>query len=74
MVKKNIRKYKIMEKHIELTKSGNYMVARNLLYLLRKGEIKLGLSDVDYDTEEFLESIDSPVTYSSNGYTVTYRI
>lgn len=74
MVKKNIRKYKIMEKHIELTKSGNYMVARNLLYLLRKGKIKLGLSDVDYDTEEFLESIDSPVTYSSNGYTATYRI
>ena len=36
MLKKNIRKYKIMEKHMELIKNGNYETARNLLWLLRK--------------------------------------
>ena len=51
MLKKNIRKYKIIEKHIEWTKSGNYMAARNLLWLLRKGYIKLGLGDTDWETE-----------------------
>lgn len=74
MVNKNIRKYKIIEKHIEWTKSGNYAAARNLLWLLRKGYVKLGLDNTDYETECFLESIDSPVFYGRNGYTATFRI
>ena len=74
MLKKNIRKYKIIEKHMEWVKSGNYIVARNLLWLLRKGYIKLGLGDTDWETEMFLESIDFPAFYSGNGYTATFRI
>lgn len=74
MIKKNIRKYKIIEKHIEWTKSGNYVAARNLLWLLRKGYVKLGLGDTDYETERFLENIDCPVFYGRSGYTATFRI
>ena len=74
MLKKNIRKYKIIEKHMELTKSGNYIVARNLLWLLRKGYVKLGLGVPDWETEMFLVSIDCPVFYGRNGYTATFRI
>lgn len=74
MIKKNIRKYKIIEKHIEWTKSGNYVAARNLLWLLRKGYVKLGLGNTDYETESFLESIDCPVFYGRSGYTATFRI
>ena len=74
MIKKNIRKYKIMEKHMELVKTGKYGEARNLLILLRKGYIKLGLGDVDWETERFLDDIECPAKYSSRGYGVTFRI
>lgn len=74
MVKKNIRKYKIMEKHMELVKSGNYMFSRNLLKLLQNGFIRLGLGDADFETECFLESIGCPVNYGRNGYSATFRI
>ena len=74
MLKKNIRKYKIIEKHIELTKTGNYLVARNLLHLLRNGRVRLGLGDVDRETESFLEGIGCPVSYSRGGYGATFRI
>ena len=74
MLRKNIRKYKIIEKHLELTRRGNYGEAKNLFCLLRKGYIKLGLGDIDFNTECFLESIDCPVSYSRNGYSATFRI
>ena len=74
MVKKNIRKYKIVERHMEWVKSGNYIAARNLLWLLRKGYIKLGLGGPDWETEIFLESIDCPAFYGRNGYAATFRI
>ncbi len=71
---KNIRKYKIMEKHIELTKTGNYLAARNLLLLLRNGRVRLGLGDEDWETESCLEDIGCPVSYSRDGYGATFRI
>lgn len=74
MLQKNIRKYKVIEKHIELTKTGNYAAARNLLWLLRNGYVKIGLGDTDWETESFLESIDCPVFYGRSGYTATFRI
>lgn len=74
MIKTTLRKYKIIEKHIELVKSGRYDEAKNLLHLLRKGQIRLGLGDIDFNTECFLESIDCPVKYSRNGYSATFRI
>ncbi len=74
MLQKNIRRYKIIEKHIEWVKNGEYIAARNLLWLLRKGYVKLGLGNTDYETESFLESIDCPVFYGRNGYTATFRI
>lgn len=74
MLKKNLRKYKIIEKHIDLVRQGKYEEAKNLLHLLRKGQIRLGLGNVDFNTECFLESIDCPVRYSRNGYSATFRI
>lgn len=59
---------------MELTKAGKYGEAKNLLILLKRGYIKLGLGDVDWETERFLEEIDCPANYSSRGYGVTFRI
>ena len=73
MLKKNIRKYKIMEKHMEFTKTGRYAEARYLLTLLRKGYVKLGLGDADFETECFLESINCPVNYGRSYYSATFR-
>ncbi len=74
MLQKNIRRYKIVEKQIEWTKSGNYLAARNLLWLLRKGYVKLGLGNTDWQTESFLEGIGCPVRYDRNGYVATFKI
>lgn len=74
MIKKNIRKYKAMEKHMEFTREGKYQEAKNILRLLRNGIIKLGLGDADFNTECFLESIGCPVNYNRNGYSATFRI
>lgn len=59
---------------MELIKNGNYETARNLLWLLRKGSVELGLGDEDFETECFLESIGCPVYYGRNGNTATFRI
>lgn len=59
---------------MELTKAGKYGEAENLLILLKRGYIKLGLGDVDWETERFLEEIGCPANYSSRGYGVTFRI
>ena len=74
MLQKNIRRYKIIEKHIELVRNGQYIVARNLFWLLREGYVELWLGDADYETECFLESIGCPVSYGRNGYTATFRV
>lgn len=74
MLTKNIRRYKIMEKHMECVRSGKYCVANNLLYLLRKGSLTLGCTDDDWETETILDDIGCPVTYSRNYYQATYKI
>lgn len=74
MLKKNIRKYKIMEQHMEFTRRGMYYEAKALFRLLRNGCVRLGLGDEDWNVEMFLESIDCPVNYSGNGYTATFKI
>ena len=73
-IKQNIRRYKIMEKHMELVKKGHYLAARNLLRLLRDGHVRLGLGDADFESEEFLESIGCPVHYGRGFYGATFHI
>lgn len=74
MLQKNIRRYKIVEKHIEWVKTGEYVAARNLLWLLRKGYVKLGLGNTDWQTESFLEGVGCSVRYDRNGYIATFKI
>ena len=74
MIKKNIRKYKIMEKHIEFTRHGMYYEAKALLRLLQNGHVRLGLGDSSYNAEIFLESIGCPVSYGKTYSTATFRL
>lgn len=73
-MKKKLRKYRLMELHAKLVKTGRYMEAKNVLYLLRTGSVTLGLSDVDRSTEKLLEDAGCPVSYSYWGSGATFRI
>lgn len=73
-MKKKLRKYKLMELHEKLVKTGRYAEAKNILRLLRTGSVVLGLSDVDHSTEKLLESAGCPVSYSYWGFGATFRI
>lgn len=73
-MKKKLRKYRLMELHEKLVKTGRCMEAKNVLYLLRTGSVTLGLSDVDRSTEKLLEDSGCPVSYSYQGFGATFRI
>ena len=73
-MKKKLRKYRLMELHVRLTKTGRYMEAKNILNLLRTGSVVLGLSDADRSTEKLLEGAGCPVSYSYQGFGATFRI
>lgn len=57
MLKKNLVKYRLIEKHMEAVKSGRYEEGRRLLWLLRKHTLSVGCGDdagcaVEYIAEE----------------------
>lgn len=66
MLKRNRIKYKLIEKHIEAVKSGKYVLAKNLLLLLRKRSINVGLNDIDFELECIAEETGCRITYSRN--------
>ena len=73
-MKKKLRKYKLMELHEKLVKTGRFAEAKIILRLLRTGSVTLGLSDVDRSTEKLLEDSGCPVSYSYWGSGATFRI
>lgn len=75
-LQKNMIRYKLIEKHIELTRGSaeDMRVAKRLLHFLNKGEIRLGLSDEDWRTEQILEEAGVHLHYSSRGYSACARI
>lgn len=60
-------KTKLMLKHSEMIRKGNFGIARNILRLMRRGEIRLGLCDDDYFTETTLIKLGLEPHYSRNG-------
>lgn len=74
MLKENLRRYKIMEKHIELVRGGEYQAANCILCLLRHGCLSLGLDDVSFRVERILEDAGLRPRYSRNFNLVTFRL
>lgn len=74
MLEKKIRRYKIMDAHRQLVREGKLLEARELLRLLRKGRVKLGLDNVSWDVESLCEELGCKITYSRNGYTAEVRL
>lgn len=73
MLRKNMTRYKLIDEHIKAVKSGNYLVAKEILHLLRKGQIKVGLDDVGFEMECVAERTGCRVSYGRNFYTANIR-
>lgn len=69
MLKEKMLRYRIMEFHRELVRGGQYMAARQVLRLLYRGKITLGLGDVDYFLEIQLEKLGCRIAYIGRHYT-----
>ena len=69
-------RYRLFDRHRELVKGSaeDMQVARRILGFLRKGEIRLGLGDIDWRTEHELEKAGVHIRYSVRGYTAYARI
>lgn len=66
-LKKNLIKYRLIEKHLEAVKVGKYEVARELLRLLRKHELYVGLGyDAGFAAECIAEECGCRVSYGRN--------
>lgn len=74
MLQRKILRYKVMDAHRTLVKEGKLLEAREILRLLRKGHIKLGLDDVSWNVESLCEELGCKIFYSSRGYTAEVRL
>lgn len=68
-VSRNIIKYKLIEQHMNLVRSGRYAVASRLLYLIRKRRMLAGLGNVDFEVEMIAEECGCRIRYGLNYYT-----
>lgn len=74
MLEKKIRRYKLMDTHRNLVKEGKLLEAREILYLLRKGNIKLGLDDISWNVENLCERLGCKIICRRNGYIAEVRL
>lgn len=74
MLEKKILRYKLMDTHRKLVREGKLLEAREVLRLLRKGRLKLGLDDVSWEVERLCEELGCRINYSSRGYTAEVRL
>ena len=69
MLKDKMLKYRVMEFHKELVKSGQYIAARRVLKFLNRGHVALGLGDIDFFLERELEKLGCRIAYIGRHYT-----
>ena len=74
MLKEKILRYKVMDVHRSLVKEGKLLEARELLRLLRKGHLKLGLDDVSWEVENLCKKLGCKIFYNARGYTADIRL
>ena len=74
MLEKKIRRYKLMDAHRELVRTGKLYEAHLVMELLRKGKLKLYLGDADWNVEKLCEDLGCRFGYNSRGYTAMVYI
>lgn len=73
MLKKNLVKYRLIEEHMKAVKDGKLLLAREILYLLRKHQTKVGLDDIGNELEMVAEKCGCRISYSRNYCIATIR-
>lgn len=75
-LKYKLIRYRLMERHRELVRGSkqDMEVANRILHLLNKGEIRLGLGDVDWRAEQEIDAAGVHIQYSRSGYSAYARI
>lgn len=67
MLKKNLIKYRLIEKHMEAVKAGRYAEGRYLLRLLRKHSLNVGCGDnAGFAVEIIAEECGCRIRYTRN--------
>lgn len=73
MLKKNLTKYRLIDEHMKAVKAGKVILAKEILYLLRKHQIKVGLDDIGNELEIIAEKSGCRISYSRNYCIATIR-
>ena len=74
-IKDKMLRYRVMETHVNMIRSGNYGEARLVLRLLNNGYIKCGLDDDAFRVESKMEKLGCAVRYSRNyNFSTVYMI
>lgn len=74
MLVKKLRRYKIMEAHMDLIRKGLYRQAQLVLRALREGKITLWLDDDSWAVENLLEGLGCRIWYDGRGYRAVAHI
>lgn len=69
MLRDKMLRFRVMELHKELVKSGQYMAARKVLRFLSEGQMCLSLGDVDFYLETQMEKLGCRIAYIGRRYT-----
>ena len=74
MLERKIRRYKLMDAHRKLVREGKLLEARDILHLLRKGRISLGLGDEAWNIERLCEELGCRIRYIRDGNIAEVRL
>lgn len=64
----HMKRFKLMRLYTVLVHAGELEEARLVLRLLRRGVLRMGLCDTDWNVQCALENIGFPVSFSRDGY------
>lgn len=73
-MKKHSIKQQLIDKHKELVENGAYLPAREILRLLTRKHIAVGLDDVSQVVETILEGVGLRPTYSRSFCTAYFKM
>lgn len=73
-LKRKMRRYKLMEEHMELVRKGQYGAARVLMELLKYGRVTLWLDDSSWTVELICERVGCRIWYDRRGYRAVAHI
>lgn len=73
-LERRIIRYRIMDQHRALVRAGSYEAAELVLRLLRRGYVRLGLRDAEWEAETVLEAAGLNGHCGRRGYSMMFYL